>query len=124
MKIPSHSELFPSRAAPPATGPQTGPASGSQASSGAGAPAPATAARQQPQPDQNAVEAAVEAVNRAMALNGAQVQFTIDKDLGRTIVRVIDTETKKVLRQFPSEEMIAIARNIDRMRGTNIQDVV
>ncbi len=59
-----------------------------------------------------------------MALNGAQVQFTIDKDLGRTIVRVIDTETKKVLRQFPSEEMIAIARNIDRMRGTNIQDVV
>ncbi len=124
MKIHSHSELFPSRAAPPATGPQTGPASGSQASSGAGAPAPAVAARQQPQPDQNAVEAAVEAVNRAMALNGAQVQFTIDKDLGRTIVRVIDTETKKVLRQFPSEEMIAIARNIDRMRGTNIQDVV
>lgn len=59
-----------------------------------------------------------------MALNGAQVQFTIDKDLGRTIVRVIDTETKKVLRQFPSEEMIAIARNIDRMRGTNIEDAV
>lgn len=115
MKIPSQSELFPSRATPPASSPASKAASGGQASPG---PTPAG-----PQLDQNAVKAAVEAANRAMAANNAQVQFTIDKDLGRTIVRVIDTETKKVLRQFPSEEMIAIARNIDRVRGANIEDV-
>jgi flagellar protein FlaG len=33
------------------------------------------------------------------------------------VVKVVDTETDQVIRQIPSEEMLAIARNIDRLQG-------
>jgi flagellar protein FlaG len=36
------------------------------------------------------------------------------------VVRVIDSETQKVLRQMPSEEMLSLAKAMDRMRGLMI----
>jgi len=33
------------------------------------------------------------------------------------VVKMVDTETEEVLRQFPSEEMLAISKSIDRMQG-------
>ncbi len=41
------------------------------------------------------------------------LQFSVDKDLNRTVIRVVDTDTKQVIRQIPSEEMLAIARRTD-----------
>lgn len=41
------------------------------------------------------------------------LQFSVDKELDRTIIRVVDTDTKQVIRQIPSEEMLAIARRTD-----------
>lgn len=40
------------------------------------------------------------------------LQFQIDKQTGDTIVTVIDTETKEIIRQIPSEEIVAMARHI------------
>jgi flagellar protein FlaG len=45
------------------------------------------------------------------------LQFNIDDDTGKTVVKVIDTATKEVIRQFPSEEMLSIAKAIDKMQG-------
>jgi flagellar protein FlaG len=33
------------------------------------------------------------------------------------VVKVIDTETKQVLRQLPSEESLEIAKNLNSMKG-------
>jgi len=40
------------------------------------------------------------------------LQFQVDKQTGDTIVTVIDTETKEIIRQIPSEEIVAMARHI------------
>ncbi len=64
-----------------------------------------------------AVAAAVQSANAYVQSLSASIQFSLDQDTGRTVVQMIDTETAEVLRQIPSEEMLAISKSIDRMQG-------
>jgi flagellar protein FlaG len=50
------------------------------------------------------------------------IQFSIDEETGRTIVRVIDLQTQQVLRQIPSEEALNIAKALDKLQGLLIQN--
>lgn len=45
------------------------------------------------------------------------LQFSIDDRSGRTIVRVIDRSTREVIRQIPSEEILALADRMDKVQG-------
>ena len=63
------------------------------------------------------VAQAVVAANRAMTAMAASVQFFIDPDTKITVVKVVDTENNEVLRQVPSQEMLDIARALDRVQG-------
>ena len=45
------------------------------------------------------------------------LEFSIDEDLGVTVVKLVDRQTKELVRQFPSEEMLNIAKSVDRMQG-------
>ncbi len=64
-----------------------------------------------------AVAAAVQSANAYVQSVSTSIKFSLDEDSGRTVVKMVDTETEEVLRQFPSEEMLAISRSIDRMQG-------
>lgn len=66
---------------------------------------------------QEAVAAAVQSANAYVQSVSSSLQFSLDEDSGRTVVKMVDTETKEVLRQFPSEEMLSISKSIDRMQG-------
>ena len=66
---------------------------------------------------QDAVVAAVQAANSYVQSVSTGLQFSLDQDSGRTVVKMIDTTTDEVLRQFPSEEILAISRSIDRMQS-------
>jgi flagellar protein FlaG len=47
-----------------------------------------------------------------------ELNFSIDEQTGYTVVKVIDRETKEVIRQIPAEEVLAVARHItDEMDG-------
>ena len=59
----------------------------------------------------------VQAANNYVQSVSTSIQFSLDEDSGRTVVKMVDKETEEVLRQFPSEEMLAISRSIDRMQG-------
>ncbi len=48
--------------------------------------------------------------NRQLAQKGRELTFEFDEEAGRVIVRLVDTQTREVLRQIPSEEVLAIAR--------------
>jgi flagellar protein FlaG len=41
----------------------------------------------------------------------------VDKDTGKTVIKIVDSQTNQVIRQIPSEELLAIARNLDRVEG-------
>lgn len=52
-----------------------------------------------------------------LQVDNQNVQFSLDSGSGKVIVKVIDAATKQVLRQIPSEEMLEIAKSLDRLRG-------
>jgi hypothetical protein len=41
----------------------------------------------------------------------------VDDDTGQLVVKIIDRSTKEVIRQMPSEEMLAIAKTLDSIKG-------
>lgn len=66
---------------------------------------------------------AVNQLNGYMEETHRSLRFSVDDDSGRTIVRVIDTENDEVIRQIPSEEMLALIRHFNEVTG-NIFDAV
>ncbi|GMQ89598.1 MAG: hypothetical protein BMS9Abin09_1102 [Gammaproteobacteria bacterium] len=41
------------------------------------------------------------------------LQFSVDQASGRTVIKVVDSETEQVIRQIPSEETLRIAEQLD-----------
>ena len=60
---------------------------------------------------------AVDRANRLIAATARNLNFRIDQDTGKPVVQVIDAKTGALVRQIPSEEMLAICRALDRMQG-------
>lgn len=67
------------------------------------------------------LEDAVKQVNEFLKPINNGIQFNLDEETGKTVIKVIDLATKDVIRQFPSEEMLSIARAIDKMKGLLVQ---
>lgn len=67
------------------------------------------------------MQMAVAEIRKAVAPVARNLQFSIDKETGKTIVKIVDAETNEVIRQIPGDEVIAIARAIDRMQGLLIK---
>ena len=42
------------------------------------------------------------------------LQFEVDNDLGQTIVKVVDQQTQKVIRQIPDEVALRLAENLQQ----------
>lgn len=61
--------------------------------------------------------AAIDATNAFVSSFNNSLEFTIDDDTGTTVVRIVDNETKELVRQIPSEEMLAIAKALDTIKG-------
>jgi flagellar protein FlaG len=67
--------------------------------------------------DAQELESAVQKVQNFTQNLAKELQFDIDKGSGRTVVKVVDTGTKEVIRQIPSEEMLAMAKALDQIQG-------
>lgn len=75
-------------------------------------------------PDKAALQGAVQKLNDYVAPALQTIQFAIDDDTDRMVVKVVDTETQKVLRQVPNEEVLAISKTLDKLRGLVIRQTV
>jgi flagellar protein FlaG len=62
---------------------------------------------------------ATEQANERLRQTGSELTFEFNDEVGRVVVRLVDTRTREVLRQFPSEEMLHIARALkqDKLAG-------
>lgn len=69
-----------------------------------------------------AIEEAVDKVAQFVAQTSSEINISVDRDSGMRIVKVVDTETKEVLRQIPSEEVVAIAQVLDKLQGLFLRD--
>lgn len=73
-------------------------------------PVPATQSR--PKVEAQDLEKLVEALNKFMKSTQRSLQFTLDNDTGRTVIKVLNKETNEIVRQFPPEEILSIAKMI------------
>jgi len=74
--------------------------------------------------DKATLTGAVKKLNDYVAPALQTIQFSIDDDTDRIVVKVVDTETQKVLRQIPNEEVLAISKTLDKLRGLVIRQTV
>lgn len=51
------------------------------------------------------------------------LQFEVDQELGKTIVRVVDQETQKVIRQIPDELALRLAENLQQDEPLTLFDL-
>jgi len=58
------------------------------------------------------LKAAVLDINEYVQTIQRTLQFSIDDETGTTVVKVLDSETEEVIRQFPPEEVLALARHL------------
>lgn len=69
-------------------------------------------------PDRKALEETVRDMEKMINVTEPpQLQFSIDETTAKTVVRVTDASTGELIRQLPSEEALAIARSLDKMKG-------
>lgn len=59
------------------------------------------------------LENAVNHINQVLRQANRNLEFSVDAETKRVIVKVVDTETGELIRQIPSEETLAISRAID-----------
>lgn len=64
--------------------------------------------------DARPVVEAAEIINRALAESQRELRFSVDEGTGRTLVYVMHPETGEVVRQIPSEVVLAMAEMLDR----------
>lgn len=73
-------------------------------------------------PSAEDVREAADKINKVLqSLVSSNLQFSVDQDSGQTIVRVVDVETKDVIRQIPNEEALAIAKSLGKFQGLLIE---
>ena len=68
---------------------------------------------------QDQVKNAVEKVNQVVQNmpHGSNIEFTVDKDTRINVIKVMDKVTGDIIRQFPTEEILSIAKSIDALQG-------
>ncbi|OIQ97442.1 flagellar protein FlaG [mine drainage metagenome] len=70
--------------------------------------------------DNSALNDAINKINAFIAPTSS-VEFSVDKDSNRTVVKVIDLETKQVIRQYPNEDVLAMSKVLDKFQGLMVK---
>jgi flagellar protein FlaG len=63
------------------------------------------------------VHEAMQQLESAAANYNVNLNFSVDKATGRTVIRVIDASTNEVLRQLPPEEILDLAASMEAIAG-------
>ena len=62
------------------------------------------------------LQLAIQNTNQAMRDSGKSLTFSVDEATKETVVKLMDTQTDKVIGQFPSKQMLAISQAIGLMQ--------
>jgi flagellar protein FlaG len=76
-------------------------------------------------PSFNAVKDAAEHGNSLLQAVNRNLQFQVDDSTREVVVKIVDSESGEVVRQIPSEEMLAFIKRmqeLDGQQGSVIQD--
>jgi flagellar protein FlaG len=67
--------------------------------------------------DKDALKELVDNLREQFRIRNTSLNFSIDEDTESLVVKVIDSDTEKVIRQIPPEEALAFRRRIQELLG-------
>jgi flagellar protein FlaG len=70
------------------------------------------------------LEVAITRLNEQMRDGGRNVNFSMDQELGRFVVRVTKQDTGEVIRQIPNEAVLKAGHTVEALRGMLHNQVV
>lgn len=56
-------------------------------------------------------------MNQVATVFNTSLTFSVDKPTGKTVIKVLDTETDEIIRQIPTEEMLRLVGKMRSMMG-------
>ncbi|MCW8833380.1 MAG: flagellar protein FlaG, partial [Colwellia sp.] len=62
------------------------------------------------------IEESIESVANFVNSVNKNVDFLVDEDSGRTVIKIIDVKSQELIRQFPSDEIISMATRIKELQ--------
>lgn len=71
-------------------------------------------------PDTGKLDEAIKEINEFIKQASPSIQFSVDKESGRTIVKMIDIENNQLIRQIPTKEALAISKALDSLKGLTV----
>lgn len=97
-----------------------------QASPGAAAIAtpPQKAGANDNTPSAQALDHAISSLRSQVQSLQRSLQFSIDKDSGEVVVKIVDMQTREVIRQIPSQELLDLANSLKSMTGLILKEKV
>ena len=83
---------------------------------------PREAAGELPPVDPKLLDKAVKDLNKGVQNLQRSLQFSVDESSGRTVIKVVDKDTKEVIRQIPEQQVLELAARLDKNAGMFVQD--
>jgi flagellar protein FlaG len=74
------------------------------------------AAPSQPPPSRAEIARALEVASSELTRHASELNFSMDEASGELVVKIIDSRTREILRQMPSEEALKLARTLENGR--------
>ena len=68
-------------------------------------------------PSNDQLKQSVDDINKALASSSISVQFQVDPDYKDLIVKIVDQDSGKLIRQMPTEEVVRISKAMDNLKG-------
>ncbi|MDO6558179.1 flagellar protein FlaG [Paraglaciecola chathamensis] len=68
------------------------------------------------QPNQQNLEEAISEVNEFVQTRNKQLNFSVDDDSGKQVVKVTDSDSGDIIRQIPTEEVLSLSRRIKELQ--------
>ncbi len=72
--------------------------------------------------DRRMIEEATKKVQRTVSALNSALQFQIDQDTEKLVIKIIDTNTKEVIKQIPPQEILDIAKALDKLQGLLVRE--
>ncbi|GGO84929.1 hypothetical protein GCM10011348_32300 [Marinobacterium nitratireducens] len=68
------------------------------------------------------VQEAAQHLNEVVKLISSNLDISVDDNLGQTVVKVVNRENEEVIRQIPSEEVLALMQRLSEISGQYAAD--
>lgn len=64
---------------------------------------------------------AIQYISKELRQAGDQLQISVDSDLDRVIVKIVNSQSGQVIRQIPAEELINLAKQLKNLNGLLVE---